>query len=83
MKTYDEIATCAARYAAAQAALAETGADSGLGGYEAVLQARVALASCLVAAGWTPPPNEQALLDIDRRLLAQPRGCIEADADAG
>ena len=68
MKSYDDIAACAAQYAVArdrQAADTEVRHD-----YEAFLRARVALAECLVASGWSPPVEVQHLLALDRQLLA-------------
>ena len=74
--SYDDIAECAAEYASARERI---GADTHvLADYEAVLRARVALAECLLRAGWTPPQQTQHLLTLDRQLLAQPNGSIEA-----
>ena len=77
MKSYDDIAACAVQYAAARAELA---ADTeALHDYEAVLRTRVALAECLIAGGWLPPEEVQHLLTLDRQLLAEPRGVMEAE----
>ena len=74
--SYDDIAECAAQYASARDRIS---ADTHvLADYQAVLRARVALAECLLSAGWTPPQRSQHLLTLDRQLLAQPNGSIEA-----
>ncbi|MGI8700823.1 MAG: hypothetical protein ACR2JU_06400 [Nocardioidaceae bacterium] len=76
MTNYDEIAACAAEYASARERLA---ADTdALTDFEAVLRARVALAECLVRAGWTPPQQAAHLLMLDRQVLAEPLGSFEA-----
>lgn len=77
MKSYDDMAACASEYAVARALLA-TDSDA-LVDYEAVLRARVALAECLIASGWSPPVEVQQLLALDRRLLAEPHGVIEQE----
>ncbi len=46
--------------------------------YKAILRARVALAECLLRAGWTPPQPAQHHLMIDRQLLADPTRSLEA-----
>lgn len=73
VSNYEEIAACAAEYASARERLADVLAE-----YEAVLRARVALAECLMRAGWTPPQQAQHLLMLDRQLLAEPLGSLEA-----
>jgi hypothetical protein len=80
MRSYDDIAACAARYAEARRHL--VAADESLQDYEAVLRSRVALAECLIASGWTPPEDVQHLLALDRQLLAEPRGVMESDGHA-
>ena len=76
VSNYMEIAACAAEYSSALERLA---ADTdALADYEAVLRARVALAECLLRAGWTPPQKTQDFLMLDRRLLAEPTGGFEA-----
>ena len=74
--SYDDIAECAAQYACARERIGS--GTHVLADYEAVLRARVALAECLLRAGWTPPQKTQDLLTLDRQLLAQPNGSIEA-----
>ena len=73
---YDDITDCAAEYASAREQIAA--GTHVLADYEAVLRARVALAECLLRAGWTPQLQTQHLLTLDRQLLAQPNGSIEA-----
>ena len=76
VSAYDEIAACAAEYSSARERLA---ADTdALTDYEAVLRTRVALAECLLRAGWTPPQETQHFLMLDRQLLAEPTGGFEA-----
>jgi hypothetical protein len=76
VSNYEEIAACAAEYSSALERLA---ADTdALADYEAVLRARVALAECLLRAGWTPPQKTQHFLMLDRQLLAEPTGGFEA-----
>jgi hypothetical protein len=75
MKSYDDLAACAARYAAAREQLTE--ASDALRHFEAVLRARVTLAECLIAAGWSPPEGVEHLLAIDRQLLSESHGAIE------
>jgi len=79
VSNYDEIAACAAEYASACERLAAN--TDALTDYEAVLRARVALAECLVSAGWTPSEQAQHLLMFDRQLLAEPMGSLEASHD--
>jgi hypothetical protein len=73
---YDEIAVCAAEYACARERL-DTDTDA-LTDDEAVVRTRVALAECLLRAGWTPPQGTQHVLMLDRQLLAEPTGGFEA-----
>jgi hypothetical protein len=76
VSNYEEIAACAGEYSSARERLA---ADTdALADYEAVLRTRVALAECLLRAGWTPPQETQDFLMLDRRLLAEPTGGFEA-----
>lgn len=75
MKTYDDIAACAATYAQARTEL-----DQGVfAANEAVLRARVGLAECLVEAGWRPDGDVLALLRLDQQLLDQKVGTEEAE----
>lgn len=73
-KSYDDIAACAAAYASARL---DSDYSTGITPYEAVLEARVRLADCLIEAGWTASPEVARLLDLDRSLLEQARGSIE------
>jgi hypothetical protein len=76
VSSYDDIAACAANYSAAWTELTQDETDA-LRYYETVLRARVALAECLIHAGWTPPDEATQLLSIDRQLLAEPHGVVE------
>ncbi|MGI8702181.1 MAG: hypothetical protein ACR2JU_13430 [Nocardioidaceae bacterium] len=76
VNNYDDIAACAAKYSRSRERIA---ADTDvLTEYEVVLRARVELAECLISAGWTPTPEVQQVLMLDRQILAQPSGSIEA-----
>jgi hypothetical protein len=79
VKSYDDIAECAALYAAAREQLAEE--SEALGDFEAVLRARVALAECLIGAGWSPPEPVEHLLALDRQLLSEPSGVLEGGVE--
>lgn len=79
VSSYDEIAACAAAY---QRAMADSKGAQDVAAAEAVLRARVNLAGCLVAAGWTPSPALRAQLDTDRDLLLQPSGAWETRESA-
>jgi hypothetical protein len=78
VSNYEEIAACAAEYSSARERLAANTDTDALADYEAVLRTRVALAECLLRAGWTPPQETQHFLMLDRRLLAEPIGGFEA-----
>ena len=75
MRDYDDICACAVAYTKARDGMR---LDDDLATYEAVLRSQIALADCLIAAGWTPPAAATDLLAMDRTLLAEPRGSMEA-----
>lgn len=51
-------------------------ADGHLAAAEAVIAARLAFVRCLVAAGWTPPPDAAAAVALDDAIAEQPNGAV-------
>ena len=75
--SYDHIAECATAYTEA-VRRAEQGHDVRLA--DDVIRGRVALANCLLRAGWTPCRDVMARLVLDQELLVVPVGSFERAA---
>lgn len=73
MSGYDEIAACAMAYAKAQEQHRHDDLDSA----EAIIAARLALAHCLIEAGWQPGPEQSEALTRDRAVLGLVPGSME------
>lgn len=73
--SYADTAACALKYAQAEQQLA---GDARLLTAESLLRSRLALAECLLAAGWMPTVDEAASSALDRALLAEPCEALKA-----
>ena len=71
---YDEIAACADVYRDAMRAL---DLATRLGASEDVLRARLALAACLMDAGWQPTGPILATIHRDEELLRESNGALD------
>ncbi|MDT7570556.1 MAG: hypothetical protein QOE05_730 [Actinomycetota bacterium] len=72
--SYDEIVACADRY---RDALLAADLPTRLGASEDVLRARLALAECLMDAGWMPTARNLAAIHQDEELLLQSNGALD------